>query len=260
MSHSSLDLRIRSHDLTLFDAIETQSSAGDRESWLVLQNWARNLTEGYAYLEIGSHLGGSLQQVIVDPMCRQLYSIDKRPTIQADDRGMDFEYKGNSTARMLANLNRVVSDPTERLLCFDADARDIDRGLIAIPPSLCFIDGEHSCSAAFSDFLFCLSVCSETAAIYFHDDIVIIEAIEKAMQELKRRRKKSTPVKLGGATFAIFLGDVRADLVAELGPLASNGYAFLRRKRMGRYSRYLPSFIARPLRRMGAALFTANRN
>ena len=71
--------RIRRLDLSLFEQIESESSERDQLSWLAIQRIIRTRVKGYTYLEIGSHLGGSIQQHFLDPACRSIYSIDPRP-------------------------------------------------------------------------------------------------------------------------------------------------------------------------------------
>ena len=93
-------------DVSLFDAIPSQSSPDDKKSLLLLQRYIRD--EGnFTYLEIGSHLGGTIQSYDVDPQCRLIYSIDKRTLLQPDERKLVFEYKNNSTKRMLEGLRQA---------------------------------------------------------------------------------------------------------------------------------------------------------
>jgi len=125
--------RLESLDVSLFDSIPTESTEGDRKAWLAVQRSVR-LPSGYTYLEIGSHLGGSLQQHLLDPLCRNIFSIDRRPLCQPDDRGQVFYYEGNSTDRMLDNLRRISADQLSKLTCFDADASDIDQHKITVAP------------------------------------------------------------------------------------------------------------------------------
>jgi Methyltransferase domain len=201
--------RLESLDVSLFDGVPTQSSKGDREAWLAVQRSVR-LPSGYSYLEIGSHLGGSIQQHLLDPLCRTIFSIDKRPLSQPDDRGQVFQYEGNSTDRMLENLRQISTDQVSKLTCFDGDARDIDDKDITAPPDFCFIDGEHTHTAVLSDFEFCLRVCSPDAAICFHDDYIIHRAIGLILSRLRRQGVSFTARKLSGATFGIFLGNCPA--------------------------------------------------
>jgi hypothetical protein len=117
----TFDQRIECLDLELFSAIHTQSNDDDRMAWLTIQRALHRRAEGYVYLEIGSHLGGSLQQHVADHRCRHMYSIDPRPPEQPDDRGERFHYHGNSTQRMLANPSTVPGNRLDRLTCFDSD-------------------------------------------------------------------------------------------------------------------------------------------
>lgn len=202
---SSIQDRIESLDVSLFDTIPTQSEYGDRQAWLAIQRSIRRQRE-YVYLEIGSHLGGSIQQHLVDPRCRKIVSVDKRPLSQPDDRGQDYHYEGNSTRRMLDNLRRVSPAGLDKIIAIDADARDIDP--VALPPAdFCFIDGEHTYSAVMSDFAFCLRACTPNATICFHDDNVIFRALIAIMSDLRRHGVPFTACKLPGTTFGIFLRD-----------------------------------------------------
>ncbi len=86
VADGDIAVRIESLDVSLFDAVPSQSTIGDRQAWLAVQRSLRQQSE-YVYLEIGSHLGGSIQQHLVDPRCRKIVSIDRRPLSQPDDRG-----------------------------------------------------------------------------------------------------------------------------------------------------------------------------
>ena len=98
--------RIAKCDQTLFDGVPTISSQGDRLSWLALQSAVRQTKGEYVYLEIGSYVGGSLQQYYLDPRCNKIYSIDKRPERQADERGDGIVYENNTQRTMMDNLAR----------------------------------------------------------------------------------------------------------------------------------------------------------
>ena len=96
--------RIQLMDVSLFDGIASETSVEDRRSLLLIQKSLRDLGE-YVYLEIGSHLGGSIQAHFADPKCKLIYSIDKRPLSQPDERGIRYPYPENSTHRMITNLH-----------------------------------------------------------------------------------------------------------------------------------------------------------
>ena len=148
---------INNLDLKLFERIESQTTDNDKQSFLACQLAARNLTDRYNYLEIGSYLGGSIQPYLLDDRCAVVYSIDKRPLTQPDARGFDYTYRNNSTERMLEHLRRVA--PVDKIKTIDGDTRHgIDAARITEKIHLCLIDGEHTDAASFSDFKFCLSV------------------------------------------------------------------------------------------------------
>lgn len=178
-----------SEDISVFDTIPSQTSASDRKSLLAMQNAVRSNSGSYVYLEIGSHLGGTIQPHLHDPKCRQIYSIDKRPMIQPDERGLMFEYEDNSTRDMLDRLEKLAPGKTGKIKCIDSDAREINPASITDRPDICFIDGEHTTEAALSDFNFCRSVCNNSAIICFHDSHII----HKALIEIIKREKESDP-------------------------------------------------------------------
>jgi hypothetical protein len=205
----SFEDAIQSLDVRLLDPVESQTTAGDRKALLAVQRGLRT-ARTYRYLEIGSHLGGSVQQHLIDPRCESIVSIDKRPACQADDRGSIAVYEANSTARMLANLRGVDAASIGKITCFDDDASSVDPSLLMAPPDFCFIDGEHTQSAVISDFRWCRTVCSADAAICFHDAWIVARALESIVGDLRREGVRFTAKKLGGSVFGIFLGDCPA--------------------------------------------------
>jgi hypothetical protein len=253
--HDYFEQRIDRLDLALFAAIPTQSHDGDRKSWLAVQRAVRRLTPGYTYLEIGSHLGGSIQQHLLDPKCLSIISVDKRPLEQPDDRGQTFQYEGNSTERMLSNLRSVAPGRVGILTCFDADTRGMDPGAVKQPPHLCFIDGEHTRPAVLSDFEFCLRVGAPDVAICFHDDAVIYPALEEILCSLADRAVPHIALKLGGDTFGIFLRGCRVpddDLVKGIG---SDGRKWLRKRKAARFAEQtVPNWLLPIVRPVGSWL------
>jgi hypothetical protein len=246
--------RIAGLDLSLFAAVESQSDDGDKRSWLALQRIARR-NGSYTYLEIGSHLGGSIQPYLLDPRCRRILSIDKRPREQPDDRGQCFRYEDNSTARMLANLRALDADQVAKIVCFDSDAQGVDVSLLSDRPDLCFIDGEHTESHVLSDFDFCARACSSRAILYFHDDWVIYPALAKILRTLEDQRKDFTALKLQGSTFAIALGEPSILEDEFLRKIAVDGRRFIFQMRVRRLLKgVVPSFLL-PLTRRLRGLF-----
>jgi methyltransferase family protein len=219
--------RLARLDESLFSAVPTQSTAGDRRAWLAVQRAIR--CGGYSYLETGSFLGGSIQQHLLDPLCRHIISIDKRPPSQPDERDEVIEYGGATTARMMEYLNKVANP--SKVIAFETDARDVDVGRIPEPPSFCFIDGEHTHAAVLSDFEFCLRVAAPNAAICFHDARIVHSALATIMQDLRARGVQFTPLRLTGDTFGIFLGDcpaIKDPYIAETSSMPGPFFAKMR--------------------------------
>jgi len=230
---ADIDDRIVSLDLALFDSIPTQTSSSDRTTLLLLQNCAR---EGapYVYLEIGSHLGGTIAPHYADPCCRLIYSIDKRPSSQPDERGEVFTYDGNSTATMLANLRSALPNVDQaKVKTFDCDASELDHRQIVERPSICFIDGEHTDRTVVSDFEFCLAVAATDAVIAFHDTCFVFKGIERIKRSLTERSIRYRGMMLGGAVYAILLNKAVDRLAARLEPHSQSEATYFRQVRRG---------------------------
>jgi hypothetical protein len=219
--------RLDELDLSLFFAIPTQSLDDDRRSWIAVQRSIR--ADGYAYLEIGSYLGGSIQQHLVDAACTSITSIDRRPFVAPDDRGHAIEYEENSTELMLEKLKRIDAAASRKITTFECDASVIDRSKLPAVPDYCFIDGEHTRSAVLSDFTFCLEICAPNAAICLHDARIIHRGIKDALELLASRNIKFAAGRLPGDTFGIFLNDCRAQFDPFLAAYLGNETAFFTR-------------------------------
>lgn len=217
---TTLDNRIRSLDTTLFAAIPSQTTEDDRRSLLLLQDCVRSRHK-YLYLEIGSHLGGTIQPYFVDPICQLIYSIDKRPKLQPDERGEFYRYDNNSTARMLKNLSQAFpSIADKKITNFDSDARDLNPSQIREKPNICFIDGEHTNTAVISDFMFCLKVSHPNAIIAFHDAGFIFKGINEIKKYLSKNSIQFQGFKLGGSVYAILLNEAISSYAEKLDTLS----------------------------------------
>lgn len=194
-------------ELKLFEKISSQSNDNDKQSLLACQLAARQLTDGYSYLEIGSYLGGSIQPHLLDEKCVRIYSIDKRPLVQPDERGVDFTYLNNSTARMIENLKSVASEQIGKITAIDGDTRQIKTSEIKDKITLCYIDGEHTDEAVMADFRFCLSVLEQNGAILFDDANIIYNGIADCIEYLKQNSISFRAFILPDKVFAIEIGD-----------------------------------------------------
>jgi len=180
----SIAERVAALDVSLFEAIETQTEIDDRRSLLALHDAAAE-RDSFEYLEIGSHVGGSLQALIRDPRCRRIVSVDSRPASQPDQRGPSFAYPGNTTARMLESLARIEGADLAKLETFDAATADLDPAAMG-EPDLLFVDGEHTDEAALADARWCRAVLGDRGgAIAFHDSWIVHRAISRFLGELE---------------------------------------------------------------------------
>lgn len=224
MTTPDFEDRLRALDITLFDAIPSQSTGADRRSLLAAHHAVRARFGTYVYLEIGSHLGGSLQSHVMDPACVRIYSIDRRPASQPDARGTHVDYEGNSTARMLANLAAVDPVGVKKIAACEADASTLSPALFVPAPHLCFIDGEHTDPAFLSDFAFCRRVLSDRGLIVCHDGLVIYHGIRQALESLAREGVSFDACPLPDAHFAIDLGSTGLLRAPELAPVVRESY------------------------------------
>ena len=216
-------------DLSLFSHAPSQSTDGDKQSWLAVQRAIR--AEGYSYLEIGSYLGGSIQQHVVDPLCQSIASIDNRPLKAPDSRG-SVEYHNNSTELMLKYLNAINSDGTKKIKTFECNAAKMNVRDLPMRADYCFIDGEHTNSAVASDFAFCLQASAPNAAICLHDARIIHPAIRKILSELGSSGVKFSAGRLAGDTFGIFLGNCKAASDPFIQKYLGNSETFFRHMRI----------------------------
>jgi hypothetical protein len=197
--------RIDNIDLTLFKTVHSQTSDKDRTALLAVQRAVANRFGKYSYIEVGSHLGGTIQPHIVDERCNGIYSIDPRPEICADDRvSGKSEYIDNSSERMLRLLSEVEGGDVSKITCLNSDAREVGANDIPCLPELVFIDGEHTKEAALSDFNSTRALADKGATILFHDFSVVYLGIMEVCRLLKKEGVPHHAIKLGGSVFGVF--------------------------------------------------------
>lgn len=222
--------RLAQLDAGLFDPIPSELTENDRRSLLACQLAVRRLYGAYVYLEIGSHLGGSLQVHLRDPACQRLFSLDPRPESQPDARGVRFHYAGNSTARMRALLEAVAPGAGARLRCLEATSTQVDAAALQPAPHLCFVDGEHTDGAAWDDFQLCRRVLRPAGGlIVFHDAAVIYEALSRVVASLRAEGVPFRAYNLPDVLLCLELGDGLAHRQPEIASLLIDnhvGYLF----------------------------------
>jgi hypothetical protein len=210
MRTPAIDTSLRSLDISVFAPIAAQLTDADKKSLLAVQQALREQHHGYAYLEIGSHLGGSLQPHVLDPECASIVSIDARPLTVPDDRVGTVPYPQNSTAHMLALLRQVAGDGVAKIKTFDSDATAVDPAALPAAPHLCFIDGQHTEPAALSDFAFCRKVLrKDGAVVLFHDANIIFPALDAIVRKLRATGEELRAYILPSTVFVMEFGDAR---------------------------------------------------
>ena len=169
-------------DVRLFNRVKSQTSALDRISLLALHNACREVHGRFAYLEVGSYMGGSLQALVADPHCVSITSIDSRPASAPDVRGTS-DYRENTTARMMQALTTVPGADVAKVHEIEAETNKVDPADVQ-PPQLCLVDGEHTEEAALNDARFCRRVMRDDGAVAFHDRRLVRPAIERFLEGL----------------------------------------------------------------------------
>jgi hypothetical protein len=240
--------RLEMQDVSLFKAVKSQSTRGDRASWLALQGACAERFGVFDYLEIGSHLGGSLQAMIRDDRVRGIVSIDLRPEQVWDERGKFIRYPGNSTQRMLDNLAQIPDADVEKIHTIDAGTRTLTPDDIPVRPQLAFVDGEHTHEGCLADARFCRSIIPPDAAIAFHDAGIIFSALVRFMAELRADGVAFVAYPLPESVFVVELGDARLHASASIRRLLAH-----RREDFAGIPRFLarrPAGDERPVRRL----------
>ena len=218
----------------------------DRTSFLRVQRLVRAIQPGYAYLEVGSDLGGSLLPHLLDPACRVAVSVDPRPQSQPDERGSDFHYAGNSTARMLAELGKHANaEELGKLVTLDTDAAGIDRTAISARPHLVLIDAEHTNVAAFSDFLSVLPLVADDSVITFHDANLVGDTIQIIERFLTYMQTPYSTVVLPSCVAVFGFGAFLKPVQIELAPHAEDGQRYFAAARQQRQEAVADAVIAR---------------
>ena len=227
----NIEAQISLLDLTLFDAVPSQTWPEDRRSLLLLQRCVRRQGT-YVYLEIGSFRGGTLQPHLLDPRCDLIYSIDKRRTVSLDKMRGVCRYAENSTRRMLMGLEAAYPESSiQKIHAFDADARDVDPALVPQKPALCFIDGEHTDNAVRSDFGFCLRVCDPGGVIAFHDANIVFGGLARIKRSLNERRIRFRGFLLPGNVYVILLNDAIEKFGQEIREASADETRYMRQAR-----------------------------
>lgn len=249
-------------DISAFDAVPTQLLEADKRSVLAVREVLGRTCGNYAYLEVGSHLGGSLQPFLLDARCTVLYSVDPRPLRQPDERGEAFLYRGNSTQHMLDTLAPAYGAHLDKLHCFERHVRDVQADELPRRPRLLLIDGEHTDTAVQEDFRACVALAEADCVVMFDDAHVVYRGLRRCLEWL---RAEGTPFRayvLPAKIAVVEVGNLRLAGAPEISELLVTAEAFLfatdeldRYRRMVVALKSLPgvSLVNRVRRTLGAS-------
>jgi hypothetical protein len=244
--------RLESLDPELLGTIESETSQQDKRSLLALHLACRRLHHGFRWLEVGSHLGGSLQALVRDPACVRIDSIDPRPEQLPDERFRSILYPDNSTARMMELLGALPGADTSKVQTHDVGTDGLDP-LTIEQPHVCFIDGEHTDEACARDAEFCRTAVRGEGLLVFHDIAVVYRAVIEFVESLRRAGIPHSLAYLPDLIFAVELGS--GQLLSDpavVGRQLDNGAGLLRVLRQNdHYRAVLKGRRARVLRRIG---------
>jgi hypothetical protein len=199
-----LSSRIEELDTSLFEALPDQLEDWDRRSLLGLHAAVAATWDGFAYLEIGSYLGGSLQVLIRDPRCQSIVSIDPRLGSVPDNRAPEWQYEDNSTEHMIRRLRAVPGAELTKLVTLERRSDEVTPGDLPDRPSFCFIDGEHTDEAVLRDAELCLSAMGGEGVVAFHDYSIVQAGIRAFLD--RQWRDVSMALAFTGAVFAVEFG------------------------------------------------------
>ena len=249
---ASFEGQLESLDVGLLSVIQSSTTPEDKRSLLALHLASRRWYHEFSWLEIGSHLGGSLQALVRDPACTRIDSIDLRTEEPSDERLGSIPYQDNTTAGMLESLQQLPGADTSKVRTHDASTKELDP-IAFEPPHVCFIDGEHTDEVCARDAEFCRHVLRDSGLVAFHDVWIIYRAVATFVEGLLAARVPHRLAYLPDSIFAIELG-VSALLddrtVATRRLQAATGVLWML-DRNDHYRAVLKGRRARVLRRLG---------
>jgi hypothetical protein len=181
-----LEDRIEALDVDLFSFVPMQAQDSDARALLALHTAVAATETPFAYLEIGSFRGGSLQALVADPRCSRLMSIDPRTAETPDETRGAYTYEENTTAQMLELLSRVPGADMAKLATFETTTETMSPAALPQRPHYCFVDGEHTDDAVLTDARFCAEALDGTGVIAFHDWGIVRSAIKAFVREHRR--------------------------------------------------------------------------
>ena len=153
--------------------ISSQTSDTDKLILLKIIIFLKRIKKKFNYLEIGSFLGGSLTPFLMETSCKSIVSVDKRNQKQDDERNEEWSYKNIYEKDMINGLKKHGLN-TSKLKTFNGDIKNFKTNKKF---DLSFIDGIHTDTNTFSDFLNVLNLSTRDSIVLFHDSSIIFKSI-----------------------------------------------------------------------------------
>jgi hypothetical protein len=228
MTYDEASPLLQTADIRIFE-VPTSTTPGDKTTLLQMQNLVRTKVPSYIFLEIGSYRGGALVPHLLDKECARVISIDKRPPSTPDSRAISFAYEGVTTAQMRGIIApHVPSDAFDKLITLDADVSEIERTAVDGAVDFAFIDGEHTNTACFSDFLGVYPFLAEDSVTCFHDANLVMDALINIRRFLAFINVKHKFFLLPDLMAAVACGEMIGPVTERFGAVAFEETSYIR--------------------------------
>lgn len=173
----------------------------------------------YAYLEIGSYLGRTLCPHLLDDDCIAALSIDLRPDVTPDERFELGMYKGVSADDMRSELAKQCGPAhLAKLTTITDSSAWLRKGLAPDRYAMCLIDGEHTNTAVFADFLHVRRAMAEDCVICFDDTHIVYPGIMNAVATLEDARLQHHVIHCKGGVTVVGIGRMATAVRDQLEP------------------------------------------
>lgn len=217
--------RINSCDISIFQ-VESQSTDKDKASFLQIQKFIRQSYGNFCYLEVGSHLGGSLLPYLLDDRCSSIISVDPRPHTFQDERGI-LMYNDNSTQRMIDTLTLAGGQVSlAKLKTIESDISSVQQGQIGSNLRVSLIDAEHTNEAIFRDFVAVYKMAAEDSLIALHDAALLIDGCRNIETFLKYLNVHHKAFYLPDQVFLVAFGSLTERAAEIFDPIAFDSENF----------------------------------
>jgi hypothetical protein len=185
--------------------VMSHTTDGDKVFLLKTIDLTKEINGDFSFLEIGSFFGGTLAPFLSEESCIDIFSVDDRQKYVPDERGCSLNFSDVTTRTMIDTLHSCGLS-TNKLRTHDGSIESVpsDSGSFDI----CFIDGEHTDTACFRDFIWILPFMKKNSIITFHDSSLIFKSLGIIMEYMKHSKIEHKFFKTHSSDImAIMLGD-----------------------------------------------------